>query len=324
MFNNDALSLHHCSRLNQLSSDKLILRENIGGVTMDTYKDLKLGEKGAWISIIAYVFLAIIKLIIGYYGHSEALKADGLNNTTDVIVSIAILVGLKISRKPPDDDHHYGHLRAESISSLIAAFVMMAVGIQVLIQAVKSIAIAEQVTPSMITAWTAFFSAGIMFVVSTYNFRLAKKINSPSLKAAAHDNRSDALVSIGAFIGIIGAIFGVPWLDPLTAIVVGIVICKTAVDIFKDATFSLTDGFDNKTLRNISVVIHDMDEVLSVDAIRGRTHGKFLFIDVTVSVDPQLNVIESHEITEKIEENVRQIHPHSYVLVHIEPYKNDD
>lgn len=287
---------------------------------MDTYKDLKLGEKGAWISIIAYIFLSILKLVIGFFGDSEALKADGLNNTTDVVASIAILIGLKISRKPPDDDHHYGHLRAESISSLIAAFIMMTVGIQVLIQGAKSLSIQEQMTPNILTAWTALFSALIMVVVSRYNFNLAKKINSPSLKAAAYDNRSDALVSIGAFIGIIGAIFGLPWLDPLTAIIVGGVICKTAIDIFKDATFSLTDGFDNKTLHAISIVIRNIKEVLSVDDIRGRTHGKFLFIDVTVSVDPELNVVESHEITEKIEQQVRLVHPNSFVHVHIEPY----
>lgn len=290
---------------------------------MDTYKDLKLGEKGAWISIFAYLLLSILKLVIGFYGNSEALKADGLNNSTDVIASIAILVGLKISRKPPDDDHHYGHLRAESISSLIAAFVMMTVGIQVLIQAVKSTILIEQMTPSMITAWASLFSAAVMLVVSRYNFKLAKKINSPSLKAAAYDNRSDALVSIGAFIGIIGAIFGVAWLDPLTAIIVGGVICKTAIDIFKDATFSLTDGFDNKTLHAISLIIHNIEEVLSVDDIRGRTHGKFLFIDVTVSVDPQLNVVESHQITEKIEKQVQHYHPNSFIHVHIEPYNNE-
>lgn len=288
---------------------------------MNTYDELKLGEKGAWISIFTYIFLSLFKLIIGYYGHSEALKADGLNNSTDVVASIAILIGLKISRKPPDEDHHYGHLRAESISSLIAAFVMMTVGIQVLIQGVKSITFLDQATPNMLTAWTALFSAFIMFIVSKYNFKLAKKINSPSLKAAAYDNRSDALVSIGAFVGIIGAIFGLPWLDPLTAIIVGGVICKTAIDIFKDATFSLTDGFDNRTLHAISILIQNIDEVLSVNDIRGRTHGKFLFIDVTVSVNPELNVIESHKITEKIEQQVQQVHPNSFIHVHIEPYE---
>ena len=95
---------------------------------MESYSYLKKGEQGAWLSIIVYALLSVVKLIIGYIGGSDALMADGLNNTTDIIASIAVLVGLKISRKPPDHNHPYGHLRAESISSLIAAFIMLAVG----------------------------------------------------------------------------------------------------------------------------------------------------------------------------------------------------
>ncbi|MBA4535617.1 cation transporter [Bacillus aquiflavi] len=290
---------------------------------MDTYNDLKMGEKGAWFSIIAYICLSALKLIVGYFGNSEALKADGLNNSTDVVASIAILIGLKISRKPPDDDHHYGHLRAESISSLIAAFIMILVGIQVLFQATISITTKEQLAPNMLTAWTALFSAFVMYIVYRYNLKLANQINSSSLKAAAYDNRSDALVSIGAFIGIIGSLIGLPWLDPLTAIIVGMIICKTAVVIFKDAAFLLTDGFDNKTLISISKIISEIPEVRSINNIRGRTHGKYLFVDVTISVDPQLNVVESHEITEEIENQVQLQHRNSYVHVHIEPYQQE-
>src|SRR5690625_3810862 len=95
------------------------------------YNDLKLGEKGAYLSIVAYVCLSILKVFIGYVSNSEALKADGLNNTTDIIASIAVLIGLKLSRKPADKNHKYGHWKSETIASMIAAFIMMAVGIQV-------------------------------------------------------------------------------------------------------------------------------------------------------------------------------------------------
>lgn len=218
---------------------------------MNHSENLKMGEKGAWLSIFAYISLAIIKLYIATIGDSAALYADGLNNTTDVIASIAVLIGLKISRKPPDENHRYGHYRAETVAALFAAFVMMFIGVQVIYDTLKSMIAVEDAQPSMLTAWTALGSAAVMFLVYRYNAKLAKRIESSSLHAAAQDNRSDALVSIGAFIGIFGAQFGLFWLDPLAGMIVGIIICKTAWDIFKDATHTLTDGFDEEQLEMI-------------------------------------------------------------------------
>ncbi|MBP1947356.1 cation diffusion facilitator family transporter [Virgibacillus litoralis] len=283
--------------------------------------NLKKGEKGAWISIIAYIILSISKLIIAYIGSSEALRADGLNNSTDVIASIAVLIGLKISRKPPDEDHHYGHYRAETIASLFAAFIMMTVGIQVIIDTFSKLFTSETTQPDMLTAWTALSAAVIMFMVYRYNLSLSKKVESSSLYAAAQDNRSDAFVSIGAFVGIIGAQLGLFWLDPLAGLVVGIIICKTAWDIFKDSTHTLTDGFDEKQIMKIKSSIAEVSEVKEVVDIKGRVHGNQSFIDITILVDPQLNVKESHAITEKIETLLDQEHNIPYAHIHIEPYQ---
>src|SRR5690554_1503893 len=99
-----------------------------GNNSMNQYQKIKKGEFGAWLSIIAYIVLALTKIIIAQMTHSQALRADGLNNATDVVASISILIGLKISRRPPDHNHHYGHFRAELIASLVAAFIMVTVG----------------------------------------------------------------------------------------------------------------------------------------------------------------------------------------------------
>ncbi len=144
------------------------------------YKNLKLGERGAIISIVAYLCLSALKLFIGYEANSAALRADGLNNATDIVASIAVLIGLKLSQRPPDHDHHYGHFKAESVASLVASFIMMVVGIHVLFEAVTSIFIGENKSPDMISAWTGIFSAGVMYLVYRYNRNLAKKIDSSS------------------------------------------------------------------------------------------------------------------------------------------------
>jgi cation diffusion facilitator family transporter len=249
--------------------------------------------------------------------------ADGLNNTTDVISSIAILIGLKISQKPPDEDHSYGHYRAESIASLIAAFIMLTVGIQVIIDGVESFSSNRTETPNMLTAWTALACAFIMYFVYLYNLKLSRQINSSSIKAAAYDNRSDALVSIGAFIGIIGTQFGFPFLDTIAATIVGVIICKTAWDIFRDTAHTLTDGIDTTLLSGIEQTIIAAPGVLKVSAVKARTQGNQILVEATICVDPDLNVVESHEITENIEEQLDKKYRVSIAMIHIEPYQTE-
>ncbi|KGX85305.1 cation diffusion facilitator family transporter [Pontibacillus litoralis] len=288
---------------------------------MNEYDQLKKGEKGAILSICAYLILSVLKLMVASFGNSEALRADGLNNITDVIASVAVLVGLRISRKPPDRDHHYGHFRAETVASLIAAFIMITVGIQVIIATMQQLLSGYERHPDMLTAWTALGSAIVMLIVYRYNLRLSKKINSHSLYAAAQDNRSDALVSIGAFVGIIGAQFGATWLDPVAGFIVGLIICKTAYDIFRDASHALTDGIDEQLLDDIHTTIAQDPEVKRIKDVKARLLGSQILVDATIHVEGDLSVHESHEITDRIEAMLEREHQIKHTQIHIEPYE---
>jgi cation diffusion facilitator family transporter len=279
----------------------------------------KLNERAALISISAYLLLSISKLIIGYLTNSKALLADGLNNSTDIVSSLAIFIGLKISKKPPDLNHPYGHRRAETIASLIASFIMMVVGIEVLINASKSIIFKQTATPSLEAAWVALFSAIIMFFVYRYNLYIAKRTSNLAVKAAAKDNLSDALVSIGAAIGIIGSQYQLPWLDPVAAIIVGLVICKTAWEIFSEASHLLTDGIDVDLLAKLHTSISQIKGVRQIRGIKGRYHGNELLLDIDITVDPHLNVIESHKITELIEQKLLDEYKITHIQIHVEP-----
>ncbi|MEB3102305.1 cation diffusion facilitator family transporter [Ferviditalea candida] len=286
---------------------------------MERYREIRTGEKGAWLSLGAYVFLSVLKLVVGYASDSEALTADGLNNTTDILATVAILIGLKISRKPPDEDHPYGHFRAQTIASLIVSFIMAGVGIEVLIQAMTSIVHGGTSVPNMMAAWTALFSAVLIFAVHRYNLRLARQIDNHAIMAAAKDNLSDALVSIGAFVGVLGSWLGLTWLDPVAAVVVGLMIVKTAWGIFFEASHTLTDGFEEQRLAHFKKTILQTPGVEAIKDVRARKHGSLVLVDVTVQVDPELNVVESHCITEAIEEKMNREHRIDHVHVHIEP-----
>ena len=291
---------------------------------MERYDELKKGETGAWVSICAYLVLSAVKLFIGYVFHSEALKADGLNNTTDIIASLAVLIGLRISQKPPDEDHPYGHFRAETIASLVASFIMMVVGLEVLYSSGESFLHPRETTPDMIAAWTAVGSAAVMFLVYVYNRRLAERVNSQALHAAAADNRSDAIVSIGTFTGIFASQFNLAWVDTLAAFIIGLIICKTAWDIFKEAAHSLTDGFDIKDISTYKETIQKVPGVGRIKDVKARYLGSAVHVEVIVEVRPDLNILESHDIADEIERKMQEEHSIIHSHVHIEPFKDGE
>lgn len=283
------------------------------------YKDLKLGERGAIISIIAYIALSCLKLTIGYMSDSAALKADGLNNTTDIIASIAVLIGLKISQRPADENHRYGHWKSETIASLVASFIMAAVGIQVLVEAIISVFQGGKESPDIIAAYVGLFSAVAMYFVYRYNKRLALKINSGSVLAAAKDNLSDAWVSIGTAVGIFGSQLNMPWLDTVTAIVVGILICKTAWDIFRQASHDLSDGFDQGKIDLYKEIILKVEGVKGIKEIKGRNYGNNEVIDCVILVNSTLGIKEAHDIATHVEKIMMDEHGVYDVHVHVEP-----
>lgn len=285
----------------------------------DIYGDIRKGERGAMVSIAAYLVLSAFKLVSGYLFHSSALLADGFNNLTDIVASAAVLIGLRISRKPPDSDHPYGHFRAETVAALLASFIMAVVGIQVIVEAVRSLFEGAKVMPELWSAGVAILCAIAMFGVYIYNRRLAKSINSGALMAAAKDNLSDALVSIGAAVGIIGAQFGLPWIDSAAAVVVGLLISKTAWDIFRDSTYRLTDGFDEDKLLDLRSSIARIPGVEGIKDLKARVHGNHVLVDVVVEVDAQITVMAGHEISDTIEEQMSRLHNIMSVQVHVEP-----
>jgi cation diffusion facilitator family transporter len=274
------------------------------------------------VSIIAYITLSLLKLGIGYLAKSEALLADGVNNTTDIIASLAVLIGLKISRKPVDDDHPYGHLRAETIASLIASLIMLAVGTDVLYNAIKSIIFFKAQAPDIVSAVIAIFCAIVIYMVYRYNKKIAIKINSSGLMAAAKDNLSDAWVGVGTTVGIVASQFGLPWIDPLAAVIVSILILRTGWDIFREASHNLSDGFSKEKLDNITQSIKKVPGVKDINDIRARVHGNNILLDVIVKVSSELTVAEGHHITEKIDEKLRIEFDITDVVVHVEPDNN--
>lgn len=280
--------------------------------------NLRLAQKGAYISIVMYIILSIIKYIVGTSYHSSALRADSLNNLTDIFVSVAVLVGLKISIKPADKNHPYGHMKTENITTLIVSFIIMFVGIQVISSNIPVLFTGEYGQPSTLTIWVSFISGIVMLLVYKFNDSLSKKTKSTSLKSAAKDNLSDALVSIGTGIGLIFTQIGFPIVDIVLAVILGVIIVFTGFSIFKESIFTLSDGFHEKDLNNYSEDISKIPGVIDVPSIKGRYHGNSVFLDVTIVVDKKLSLDEAHDICDLVEKELQKSGVYSS-YVHPEP-----
>lgn len=279
------------------------------------------GTRGVYISIVTYIIMAAGKIGFGFATGSQGLVADGWNNASDVISSLAILFGLIIARKPADHDHKYGHFRAETAAALVAGIIMAIVGIDVLKNTVTKLIQGEATTvPTTASMYVALAGALIMYVVYMINKRIGQKTNNLAIMAMAYDNRSDALVSLSTLIGIVVTRIGLGWADAIVAVIVGLVILHTAWQVGSQAIHALMDGFEEEKLQEIEQKLKQIDGIREIIDLRARYQGSAVLVDVTIGVDHHLNVVESHGLTETIEGKLIGFAEIKRVYVHVEPF----
>lgn len=283
----------------------------------------QIARRGIYLSIVTYVIISTAKLLVGYSFDSDAVFADGLNNFTDSFASIALLVGMILSQRPADQNHRYGHYKIETITTLIMSFVIFYIGITVTIDSTTALINQAYAAPTPINAVVGLSSGVIMSGVYWYNNRLGNKLNSPSLKASAKDNLSDALTSFATALSVFLSRTGILWLDGAMAIVVGLIIIKSGYDIFKESAFSLSDGFPQEDLDNYRKIVLMVPGVRAVSDIRGRNYGANVYIDITILVDPEISVQAGHAITEKVESALQKTEDVTAIDVHVEPYQEN-
>lgn len=283
------------------------------------FERIRVAERGAKVSIAVYILLAIAKIGVGYTLASSSLTADGFNNLTDVISSVTVLIGLRAARKPADENHPYGHWKAEPIASLITSFVMLFVGFQVFQSTIRRMIAGEMTPPNQIAAVVAIASMVVMFGVYRFNMKLANEVQSNGLKAVAKDNLADALTSLATAVAIIASAYGLIWVDGLMAIIVSIIIFKTGIDVFRESTFSLSDGFHEEELTEYREELETLPEIKGIESIKARMYGTNIYVDVTILVDAEMTVQEGHDITEVIEKRLYEKHDVMHTDVHVEP-----
>lgn len=282
---------------------------------------LDIGVRVSKNTIIGNFILAFIKILIGFIARSTAMLADGMHSLSDVITTIGVVIGLKLSHKEADKSHPYGHEKIESITSLFLAIVLFLVAISIGYSGIIKIINHSYVTPGFSAIIAAIISIIVKELMYWYTIKYANQINSPSLKADAWHHRSDALSSAGALIGIAGARMGYTFLDPLVAIIIALVIIKVAFDISKQSIAQLIDeAASEEDIQVIIDRINSIDGIYEIKNLKTRKHSNRLYVDVDISVDATLTVEEGHKIALYVHNLIEEDSRIKHCMVHVNPY----
>ena len=274
------------------------------------------------------VILLLFKFVAGVIGHSSAMIADAVHSLSDFVTDIIVLVFVKISNKPQDKSHDYGHGKYETLALTIIGIALMAVAIGIIVKgAVKIASWANGETleaPGMLAFWAAIVSIVLKEAIYRYSIIKAKQLDSKAVEANAWHHRSDALSSIGTAIGIGGAIFlGQRWviLDPVASVVVGAFIVKVAFDLLKNGIGDLMEqSLPDQVEDEILSLARGVDGVTEPHDLRTRRIGNHYAIELHILMDGDISLKEAHDKASEVEDILRQRYgEETHVVVHVEP-----
>lgn len=284
----------------------------------------KIAIKVSVISIILNCLLTLIKFISGVISKSSAMISDSVHSLSDVLSTFVVIIGVKISNKKADSDHPYGHERIECVSAIILSGMLFVVGALIGINGIKNVTNSSNlVMPGVLALIASIISIISKEAMYQYTIRVSKKINSAALKADAWHHRSDALSSIGSFIGILGSRLGFKVFDPLASVIISLCIIKVSIDIFKDAIDKMVDkSCDKEVIDKVISVIEKNESVKNIDDIKTRQFGNKAYVDVEISVDENLLLKDAHKVAEEIHNSVEnEINIVKHCMVHVNPYE---
>jgi cation diffusion facilitator family transporter len=279
-------------------------------------------ERSLVLGLAANIILIGVKLAAGLWGASQAMLADALNSVLDVVAGTVAWVGWRISKRPPDADHHYGHQNAETVAALFVGLAIFATGGLIVRNVVSGILSGDRVAPA---PWTILVAAGVIVtktVLYIYTKQAARRTPSLVVSATATDHLMDVAATSGALIGLVGAQFGFPMLDPIAAVWVAVLIVIHGVMILRKNTFVLLGGAPSeRTLTEIRRTLIAVPGVMGLHRTKVRTAGSQLLVDTEILVDGKLSVEEAHLIANRAGDALIAAHRDvTDVVVHVEPH----
>jgi cation diffusion facilitator family transporter len=274
-------------------------------------------------NIMINILLSLGKLAAGVLGHSAAMISDAIHSASDVFATLIVIGGVKVAARAEDKEHPYGHERMECVASIILATILVLTGLGIGLDGIRHILNGGEglMVPTLMPLIAAVISIAAKEAMFWYTRYIALEINSDAIMADAWHNRSDAISSVGSLIGVVGARFGYPILDPVASIVISLLIIYSAYNIFKSAIDKMVDRSCNSAESDkMKTMIEKEAGVAHIDRLQTRLFGDRIFVDVEVSAADDLTLLESHRIAENIHLAIENNFPEvKHCMVHINP-----
>lgn len=290
---------------------------------MDNKNNEKLAMHVSLVTILGNLVLSVFKLAAGIIAHSGAMVSDAVHSASDVLSTFVVIAGVKLSGKASDKEHPYGHERFECVAAILLAVMLAATGIGIGWAGIRNITgdSSALTVPGGLALVAAVISIVSKEAMYWYTRAAAKKIGSSALMADAWHHRSDALSSIGSFVGILGARLGLPVLDPIASVVICVFILKAAFDVFRDAISKMTDRACSDEVENqMRQAVLAQDGVLGVDRLKTRLFGDRVYVEVEISADAQAPLEQAHEVATRVHDAMEDQFPVvKHCMVHVNP-----
>lgn len=283
-------------------------------------------SRSTWVSVVVNLVLTVIQIVIGVMAKSQALVADGIHSLSDLVADFVVLLANRHSQKDADADHPYGHQRFENAASLVLGLILLGVGGSMLWSAIVKLQNPEAVaTVHIMALWVAGAALVFKELLFRYMLAIAKRVKSSMLVANAWHARSDAASSLVVGIGIVGNLMGYPILDPIAALIVGVMVTKMGWSFGWDAMHDLMDrAADDEEVDAIRQTLMDTPGVSGVHDVRTRKMGDMIVVDAHIEVDGAITVEAGHDIAVSARQRVMQRHRVLNLMTHVDPWHRPD
>ncbi|MFH1489724.1 MAG: cation diffusion facilitator family transporter [Pseudomonadota bacterium] len=286
-------------------------------------EQLRAGRTVTLTGVLVNAFLILLKFLAGKFGHSQALIADAVHSASDLFTDAVVLFGLKIGRKGPDEKHHFGHARIETLSSAVVGLALIATAVYIGAEAGWNVYLHKESHPTGFALTAAFISIVFKEVLYHYTMRVGRRIKSEAIVANAWHHRSDAFSSIAVLMGVAAALINPAWhiMDAYAALFVSFFILKVGFEILWKTLREFTDTAPRpEILKRMKACILKVDGVMEAHDLRVRTSGGFYQVEIHIQVDGRISVQEGHGIAKAVERCLEdEIEDMGQIIVHVDP-----
>lgn len=294
-------------------------------------KRTRKGLLAVHVGLGANILLAVVKVTVGIAGQSPALLADGINSTSDVAYGVVMSIFMKLSGKPADHEHPYGHDQMESIAAVVVGAFVVSTAIAIFWNSVNGVyeilsGSGAFAGAAQIALWVSLAAAALKLWLTLWTGHIGKQTRNLAVEALAHDHRNDIFSALAAATGIFFGRMGFPWVDPLAGALVSLIILYTGIEILRSATADLMDTLPGKQLcKEICGLLVSVEGIQSVEEVHAHRFGPYLVVNLTIGVDGELTVTEGDRIATRAEELLLEnVEFMRRVYVHYHPAGNPD